>query len=113
VRSLRSLSVISYTRVLLNEKLLTGNRKVFRRKTELKTDNYYNTFEKYCKGFAPIFEVWYNYKNDKTFLFSWKYQIKTVACILTAKQAQADIRRGTLDIQTRLTEPQGIIKNFS
>ena len=34
------LSVISYKRVLLNENLLTDNRKVFRRKTELKTDNY-------------------------------------------------------------------------
>ena len=23
-------------------------------------DNHYTTFEKYCKGFAPIFEIWYN-----------------------------------------------------
>ncbi len=58
-------------------------------------DNYYNTFEKYCKGFAPIFEVWYNYESDKTLLFSYKYHTKNVACILTAKQAQVDIRKGT------------------
>ena len=33
------------------------------------TDNYYSIFGKYCKDFAPIFEVWYNYGCDETFLF--------------------------------------------
>ena len=36
---------------------------------------------------------------------------QNAACILTAKQAQADIRKGTLSFKTHLTEPQGKIKN--
>ena len=109
MRSLRSLSVISYKRILLSENLLTlrkpieetcgtmqGKPKGFFRwkKSEPIPDNHYSTFEKYYKGFAPIFEVWYNCESDKTF-FSYKYHTKTVACILTAKQTQADMRNAS------------------
>ena len=40
--------------------------RIFRQKeSEPITDNHYNIFEKYCKGFAPILVVWYNYESFK------------------------------------------------